>query len=660
MGTIPASELVSVTPSVLGVGGTAIDVIGLILSEAARVPIGSVQSFPDAQSVEDYFGGGSQEASLAATYFAGFNNASKTPASVLFAQYPGSAVAAFLRGGDVSALTLAQLQAISGSLDIVVDGYARNAASVNLSSATSFSSAAGIVQTQLNAANPTEASVTAQIGAAVTGHIDDGASGAGTILNVTAVSGGIVSVGDAVSGSGVTAGTVIVSFGTGTGGTGTYNVNNSQNVASESLTISSNVLDVTAVGSGAIAVGQTVTGSGVTSEIVTALGTGTGDTGTYVIAGDPQHVASESMTLTGTPLAVTYDSVSGAFVVTSGITGTPSTVAFATGTIAASLKMTSATGAVLSQGAAAAVPATFMDGVVAVTTDWVTFMTAFDPDGGSGISVREAFAAWKDTALGGDRFAYVCWDTDASPTTQNPATGSLGYALANNGDSGTALVWAPDATTGAQLAAFVCGAAASIDFDATDGRITFAYKAQSGITATVTDATTAQNLAGNPQTSSRGNGYNFYGAYAQANSDFTWFQRGFVTGAFKWLDSYVDQVWLNSILQNALLTLLGQAKAIPYTAAGQALIEQALAAPIQQGLNFGAYEPGAIDASQIAAVNQAAGADVAGVLQTQGWYLQVKPASSSSRAARTSPPCTFWYLDRGSVQSINLASVAVQ
>jgi hypothetical protein len=29
------------------------------------------------------------------------------------------------------------------------------------------------------------------------------------------------------------------------------------------------------------------------------------------------------------------------------------------------------------------------------------------------------------------------------------------------------------------------------------------------------------------------------------------------------------------------------------------------------------------------------------------------------RAARTSPPCTFWYIDRGSVQAITLASVAL-
>ncbi len=56
-----------------------------------------------------------------------------------------------------------------------------------------------------------------------------------TVLTITDVSAGLLAVGDIINGSGVTAGTVITSFGTGTGGTGTYNVNNSQTVASTTI-----------------------------------------------------------------------------------------------------------------------------------------------------------------------------------------------------------------------------------------------------------------------------------------------------------------------------------------------------------------------------------------------------------------------------------------
>jgi hypothetical protein len=58
----------------------------------------------------------------------------------------------------------------------------------------------------------------------------------GTTLTVTAVASGKLWLGHYVFGTGVSAGTRIVGFGTGTGGTGTYTVNNSQTVASTTLT----------------------------------------------------------------------------------------------------------------------------------------------------------------------------------------------------------------------------------------------------------------------------------------------------------------------------------------------------------------------------------------------------------------------------------------
>lgn len=515
MSTIPASELVAIQPSVLAAGGSTLDIIGLILSTSTRVPIGSVQSFPTQEAVADFFGTSSAEAVAATTYFAGFNNSAKLPGSVLFAQYNTAAVSAYMRGGDVSSLTLAQLQAITGTLTITIDGHAFSNATINLAAASSFSNAASLIQTALNAVKPGPA----------------------------------------------------------------------------------------------------------------------------------------------TNCVVTYDSVSGAFIVTSGTTGASSTMTVGTGSAAASLKFTTATGAVLSQGAATAAPVSFMDGIVAVTTNWATFMTLFDPDS-SGNANKLLFSDWTNDQ--NNRYAYICWDTDITPTQSVPAASSLGQLVEDAGNSGTCLNWVPDLAAGTELAAFVCGAAASIDFTETNGRISFAFKAQDGITATVTDATVAANLGGDPQGSSRGNNYNFYGAYGAANIDFTWYQRGFVSGAFLWLDSYINQIWLNNSFQTALLRLLQSARSIPYNAAGNSLIEGALGDAIQAGLNFGAFAPGTISAAQIVAVNTAAGAPIAETLQTQGYYLQVLPATSAVRAQRSSPPAKFWYLDRGSVQAITLNSIAVQ
>lgn len=658
MSTIPASLFVNVQPSVLAAGGDAVDAVAVVLTPSTRVPIGSVYSFSLGSSVTSFFGSGSREDIVAngasgkgSGYFAGFNGSNKTPGKIFFTQYNAAAVSAYLWGGNAAAvLTLAQLQSLSGSLTAVVDGYPHVISSISLASYGSFSAAAAAIQAAFT--NPTESSFTGLIGATATGN------GSGTNLTLSSTV-GLVSIGDSVSGTGVPANTTIVSQTSGsTGGNGVYVTSNATTSSGASLTISSTVLDVTVDADHTIAVGQTVTGAGVAAgTIITAQLTGTsGQAGTYRISGAAQQVASEAMTGVATMPLVTFDSISGAFVITSGITGTPSTAAFATGTLAIPLLLTSATGAVLSQGAAAATPASAMNAVVAVTTNFVTYMTAFDPDGGSGNTVKQAFAAWKNAYP--NRYMYVCFDLDPLARSNPPQASTLGAILAANGDSGTLLI---SELSDLNLASFACGIAASIDFSQVNGRTTFAFRNQPGLVSDVTTAQAAVNLGGNPQVvGDFGNHYNYFGAVGGANSSFLWFQRGTVTGAFKWADSYVNQIWWNNLMQASLLTLADQMKSIPFDEAGANLIKACLADPIAAGLSFGAAAPGAISSAQAAAVNQAAGVDIAQTLQTQGYYLQVLQQSSAVRANRGPWQITLWYLDRGSAQSFNLSSVALQ
>lgn len=58
---------------------------------------------------------------------------------------------------------------------------------------------------------------------------------AGTVLTVSAVATGQLYVGQQITGAGITANTFIISLGSGAGLTGTYNVNNSQTVGSETM-----------------------------------------------------------------------------------------------------------------------------------------------------------------------------------------------------------------------------------------------------------------------------------------------------------------------------------------------------------------------------------------------------------------------------------------
>lgn len=570
--SIPASQIVSVTPGVLAAGGSSLNLNGLFLTTNSRIPIGQVLSFPSHAAVVNYLGLATGTPS--ATYFSGYDGSTIKPGALLLYQYNTASVGAYLRGGSMAGVTLAQLQALTGVLTVTIDGTPHTSSAINLGTANSFSAAAELITQALGTTGPA--------GAAFTGAV------ATTVLTVSAVSSGALSVGQEVRGSGVTAGTLIVSLGTGTGGTGTYNVSVSQTVGSEAMT-------------------------------------------------------------TDTP-AVTYDSVSNAFLVQSGTTGAGSTIGYGSGTIAASLMLTQATGAVLSQGAVAQTPAGAMNAIIALTQNWATFTTLFDPDGGSGDANKLLFSAWANGQ--NNRYVYVGWDTDAAPAASNAATSSFGYMVTKtNAYSGTIPVW--DATQGAVIAAFIMGTVASINFAQTNGRITLAFRKQSGLAAGVTNQTAAVNLAAN--------GYNFYGRYATANDNFTFLQQGTISGPFTWGDTFVNEIWMNSEFQLAVMLLLQAAGSIPYNTAGYAQLESALLDPINAAGNFGVWRAGVtLSAAQVSEVNTLAGTAIAGVLQTRGWYLQILDASPTVRQARGSPPCTFFYTDGESIQALSLASIAVQ
>ncbi len=175
------------------------------------------------------------------------------------------------------------------------------------------------------------------------------------------------------------------------------------------------------------------------------------------------------------------------------------------------------------------------------------------------------------------------------------------------------------------------------------------YKSQTGLTPGVNNLTVATQL--------EINGYNFYGVWATATQQFQGLANGTITGPFTWIDDYVNQIWLNQALTSAAMNFLFQSRSIPYNAAGYNLLRAALSDPIQAGVFNGVIQPGVdLSAGQIAEVNAAAGLPIDRVLFQQGWYLKIDPASPTTRAARGSPPITFFYTSGGSIQKISLFS----
>lgn len=569
---IPASQIVNIVPSVLSAGGTALDLLGVMLTQSNKPPIGTVQSFADADDVEDYFGPTSPEAAHATIYFKGSTKTTRTPNSLNVAQYPASAVNGWLRGGNISGLPLATLQGFNATLSVVIDGAGPTTQTVNLSAATSFSNAASIIGSTLAIHGTQDAMVTGAI--------------ATTVLTVSAVGSGTIALGDVVTGAGVTAGTYITSFGTGTGGTGTYNVNNSQTIASEALTVYKP--------------------------------------------------------------GVTYDPFLGAFQIWSGTTGASSSVAFATGAMATNLLLTSATGAVVSPGAAAAVPGAFMDSLINITTNWASFWTLWEPSDAD----KEAFCTWLNGQ--NNQFVYEMWSTNVTDAASGAASPVPAFVIGGN-LSGIAMTYdsAQVDTVGGELAAFGAGVTAAIDFTRRNGRMTMAFQKQEGLQPQVFDASTAQNLIGH--------GLNLYGDYTTPNQAFIWYYPGSISGQFTWKDSYVSQIWLNKQLQLALMVLEDTVGTIPYSPYGYALMESACMDPINQGVNAGVIVAGVpLSSQQAAIVNGQAGVQISDVLTQRGWYIQILPAIAQVRKARTSPPATLWYCDGGSIQQISLNSVEIQ
>ncbi|RYY79931.1 MAG: DUF3383 domain-containing protein [Moraxellaceae bacterium] len=354
------------------------------------------------------------------------------------------------------------------------------------------------------------------------------------------------------------------------------------------------------------------------------------------------NAASIIQTALGLGVLVSYEPTLSAFGIASDSEGDGSTITFATGTLASTLGLAEGQGPTLSQGALATDPASIMDAIISQTQNWGTFTTLFEPDCDS----KVAFAKWvNEQDL---TYAYVMWDTDIAATQTDGETPSVGAYLTTLEYDGTIPIYSDF-----RIAAFVCGMAASINFTEINGRITFAYKGQSGLQPSVTNATVAKTLLAN--------GYNFYGVYATKTETFNLFQSGQITGQWRWADSFINQIYLNSQLQAAMLNMLMNTNSVPYNQAGYDLVRSACLDPINAAKNFGAIRSGIpMSEAQIAQINQEAGRKIDDVITETGWYLQILPATAPVRGGRTSPPCKLWYTDGGSIQQLNLKSISVQ
>ena len=325
-------------------------------------------------------------------------------------------------------------------------------------------------------------------------------------------------------------------------------------------------------------------------------------------------------------------------------TGSTANISFGSGVVGLGIKLDQAAGAQKENGRAVMTDAELMTYVLNRTQNFGVITHVAEQIRAD----KESMAAW--VTLQNSRFAYIAQDTDGTALVANNDA-SFGAWLDETEQNGTT----PYYGTIEQVAA-VCGGIAAIDFKRTNGRRNIMFMKQAGIAATITDE--------GDYTALMSNGYTFYGEFATANDEFRFNVNGAVSGQFKWLDNYVNQIYLNAQFQLSMMTMLVSYGFIPYNEQGKAIHRAAAAAPITEMLNFGAIvpliDPAALDDQQKSIINTQAGYDIVPSLLSKGWAIDIKTPDAQTRGNRGSFPFTFWYTDGGSVQEVNMASINVQ
>ncbi|QHJ85269.1 MAG: hypothetical protein [Caudoviricetes sp.] len=483
--SIPASHIVKVVPSAIGTGGSAYNLNGVFFTTSAPYP---VRTYTSADTVKDDYGTDADAYKFAQVYFSKINTATKTPSTLFVVRYNALDIEAKLIGGTLKSKSLADLQAISGTLSVTVDGTAKSG-SVDLSTATSWSNGAEI------------------IGTALTEKVE-------------------------------------------------------------------------------------------------------------------------------------FDSELQAFIVSSSTSGANSSIAFATGTAADALGLSSDGGATVDNETVKDTAESAIGRLKSYTLNFggFTYDSTFTIDQIKALAtyvLAQTHDIW-----------FVAHALEAQALIANNSN-TLGGWIKENNISDTTLIYG-DITE----AALALGFMASLDFTRTNGAQTLDFRNVSGLPSRVDDPAAATAL--------ESNGYMYYGGFATKVDRLIFFRNSKVSGEFEYIDDYLTQLYLNGNLQNAILNGLVATGKVPYNAEGQQIFRSWCTTVINLVANFGGIQTGIeLTDSQKQQVNALANFDVATELFTKGWVLIIGNASPTVRSERGSFPATLVYTGGGSVQSINLNSVAV-
>jgi len=219
------------------------------------------------------------------------------------------------------------------------------------------------------------------------------------------------------------------------------------------------------------------------------------------------------------------------------------------------------------------------------------------------------------------------------------ATKTFGYVSPNYGDKA--------------LCAFVLGVGASINYNKTNGRITFAYKLLDGLTPSVNNNTLANELDLLS--------CNYYGSYSSLSNQYQFYQSGVMSGDWSYMDNYYNSLWLDDAITTSLVDVLKSSSYIPYTTAGYETVKIAINQVMKQAIVNSVAEADTTISDAVARqLYVETGQDIASILVQVGYYISVSEPTTAIKAKRGSPDVVIYYTNGGAIQKITVDNTFVK
>lgn len=716
---IPLSKDFQITPNVVSPAGTALESNGLVLSDSPLIPVGDVLEVYSAKQIGDLLGTDSKEYIAATTYFNGYRDSFVKPAKLLFSNIATQETSAFLLSGSMRGTKPTDFSQLAGALSVVIDGKVVTGNELLLANVTSYSDiATAIADSFINPVRevtftPSEAEIPLgsnsveilysvqptdtttdlffEIPEANKDQVKiDTKAEKITIIRGTTAEYQILAKSDL---TGDIVGTLNVSVAQPTlvtkvsfdpenidvandKDTGSSVFTITPEGATEKLTFSvpeANKNDIkvdyqtntVTVTRNAEALNYTVTVKGETSGDTVGTLQVTFNTASnaetirspkkqkYVdIATIPAEIKTNTNVIQvhvaqqiERPLLCEWLVTSQCFLITIPSAGDNSTISFFSSDdsdiSANTLKLTAATGAQKSNGSAVKTGEQVMNMLTDGNQNFILFTTLAE------LSDEQKESYCRFASNSNSRFGYVYTDnSQAALIPNNPECFHQKVVIANNYDSIFPMFG------DLQYAMLPLAYAASLNFNATNGRVSFKFRRFTSMVANVNRLADAMALDSN--------GYNYLGAYGLNATLADYASQGKITGQYIWLDSFIDQVWLNANLVTSFLALFLANQSYPFNVRGYATVETAVGNVASRGLTYGAVQTGiTLDPEQLAIVTGETGLDLESVLFNQGWYFYIPPQRGETRLERVLSGTIFYWVDGQLIQSIKMSSTTI-